>query len=78
MANCSLTSTKIGTHGVHVASLGCFNLASLTSAEALRLWLARLRMFTCKHTDRARQADTISFIFFYNTYNTIDLQSKGS
>ncbi len=47
-----------------MASLGCFNLASLTSAEALRLWLARLRMFTCKQTDRARQVDTILFIFF--------------
>ncbi len=52
---------KIGTHCVHVASLGRFTLAS---AVALRFWLARLRMFTCKQTDRARQADTISFIFF--------------
>ncbi len=52
---------KIGTHCVHVASLGRFTLAS---AVALRFWLARLRMFTCKQTDRARQADTILFIFF--------------
>ena len=70
---------KIGTHCVHVASLGRFTLASLISAEALRLWLARLRMFTCKQTDRARQADTISFTFFtIPTIQIIDLKSKGS
>ncbi len=37
------TIPKISTHCVHVASLGRFTLAS---AEALRFWLARLRMFT--------------------------------
>ena len=42
-----------------------------SSSEVLRLWLARLRMFACKQTDRARQADTISFIFF--TIPTIKL-----
>ena len=78
------TTAKIGTHRVHVASLGCFNLAShglytSASVEALRLWLARLRMFTCKQTDRASQADKISFIFF--TIPTIQIiyhKSKGS
>ena len=36
----------------------------------IRPWLARLRMFTCKQTDRTRQADTALFIYFYNIYNT--------
>ena len=64
-----------------MASLGCFNLASQglytsTSAEALRLWLARLRIF--KQTDRTRQVDTRLFIVYaIPKLQILDLKCKG-
>jgi hypothetical protein len=65
---------KIGTHCVHVASLRYFNLAS-RGAEALRLWLARLRIF--KQTDRTTQADTRLFIVFaIPTIQILDFKCK--
>ena len=72
---------KIGTQCVHVASLGCFNLASQglytsTSVETSRLWLARLRIF--KQTDRTRQVDTRLFIVYaIPTIQILDLKCKG-
>jgi hypothetical protein len=64
-----------------VASLRYFNLASRglytsASAEALRLWLARLRIF--KQTDRTTQAATRLFIVFaISTIQILDFKCKS-